>query len=160
MKNCLLIFFLFIISFSYSQKIESQRFSTNKKLLNKLLKKNENAFELIAPGRAVSYIWSYTSLNLEVHSLVDGKKKLCKTYPLFNENLQWMIQEDKIQYKLRNCQVLDGRLFIINIINKNNNELIEKEYSIDFDCLKDTTFNSNFYKNLSDDIKQYKIGWE
>ncbi|MCD0479251.1 hypothetical protein LPB90_12345, partial [Chryseobacterium sp. LC2016-29] len=115
MKNSLLIFCLFITSFFCCQKIESQRFSTNKKILNKMLKKNGNAFELIASGGAVSYIWSYTATSIELYSLVDSKKKSCVLYPLHNKNLKWMIQEDAVQYKLRNCQVMDGRLLIINI---------------------------------------------
>lgn len=161
MKKSLLIFCLFTTSFFFCQKIESQRFSTNKKILNKLLKKNGNAFELIAPGGAVSYIWSYTTTTIQLYSLIDKKKKSCISYPLQNRNLQWMIQEDMLQYKLRNCQVMDGRLLIINIINKQqNNTLIEKEYSIDLDCLVNTTFSSDFYKNFSHDIKQYKLGWE
>ncbi|MCW3160452.1 hypothetical protein [Chryseobacterium oryctis] len=159
MKKLLLIFCTIVFSLSYSQKKESQRFSTNKRLLNKMLKKNGNVFELIAPGGNVSYIWTYSSNMITIYSLIQGKKKSLNSYPLNDSNLEWLIQKDFKQYRLPDCQVVDGRLLIINIINKEeSNKLIEKEYSIDIECLKETEFNSIFYKKLSNDMKTYKIG--
>ncbi|KPH14981.1 hypothetical protein [Chryseobacterium sp. ERMR1:04] len=161
MKKLLLILFTLIISLSYGQETKSQRFSTNKRLLNKLLKKNGNAFEIVASGNVVSYIWTYSATSIDIYSLIKGKKTSLNSYIQDNKNIKWLIQKDFKQYKLRDCQILDGSIFIINIIHKEeNNKLIEKEYPVDWGCLKTTEFTSEFYKNLSLDIKKYKIGWE
>lgn len=161
MKKLLLIVCTIIISFSYSQKNASQRFSTNKTLFNKLLKKNGNAFELIASEKVISYIWTYSANRLDIYSLIHGEKVSFNSYSHNNANLKWLIQKDVKEYKLRDCQALDGRIFIINIIDKEqNNKLIEKEYPIDWECLRSTEFTSEFYKNLSNDINKYKMGWE
>ncbi|MBL7880161.1 MAG: hypothetical protein JNN23_09980 [Chryseobacterium gambrini] len=160
MKKILLIWCLMIFCFSYTQRKESQRFSTNKRLLNKVLKQNGNAFELIAPGGGVSYIWTYSSDTLTVYNLIKGKKKSLNSYHINNSNLEWLIQKDPKQYKLRDCQVLDGRLLIININDREkSNFLIEKEYSIELDCLLQSESTSTFYQKLFNDIKTFKIGW-
>ena len=127
-----------------------------KKLLNKLYRKNGNAFYLNSCYFTSSRVWTYYEGRIDIYMLYNGKTGWRKTYE-DGGIMQYVNSSLNLSNDLygRCPLTLDGDMFgyIIDIDNEIH------EYSLDIDCLKQGKYESGFLNKLVNDINKYKM-WE
>jgi len=148
------LFFLSISCLSNGQ-ITNEKLSKNKKLYNSLYNENGNVFVLGSLDFQSSYMWSYGKTGLVVYSLIEGKIQSQKKYndTVFPEK-NWLKNPVRNDNKLDECIAVDASIILYKVND------IERRFPIQYKCLKENTYSTEFFQGLIQDMNKYKIGWE
>ncbi|NML59408.1 hypothetical protein [Chryseobacterium cheonjiense] len=159
MKKLLIFTNILLVLFScQAQHTENDILSKNKKLYNKLYQTNGNIFAIGTSNFESSYMWSYAKENITVYNLVRGKISSKKIIYLQNHDQKWLHTPAKDDFGLDQCIATDGFVLLYKV--KNDISFIERRFPITLDCMKSGTYESDFFKNLVNDINSYNIGWK
>lgn len=156
-----IFFLIFIIQLFSCQSVKNSNnyLSSNKKFYNSFYNTNGNVFVLSSPNGALSsYIWSYSSNAIDVYSFNQGKIQSKKSHKIEGQDLKWLLNPSKDDTGLDECIAMDGFTLMYKV--KNNESYIERKFPISLECLKNTSYETSFFKNLIQDIKLYQIGWK
>jgi len=148
---------LFFLCFSCSSngQLSNAKLSKNKSLYNSLYKKNGNVFVLGSLDFHSSYMWSYENKALIVYSLTNGKVKSQKTYSDVKYiEKEWLKNPVSNDDKLDECIAVDGSTVMYRV------GIVERKFPIQYKCLKDNVYSTNFFKGLVEDMNKYNIGWK
>ena len=147
-------FFLIISCLSKAQ-VTNEKLSKNKKLYNSLYQENGNVFALGSLDFQSSYMWSYGKTGLVVYSLTNGKIQSQKNYSdakFFDRN--WLKSPVQNDDKLDECIAVDASTFLYKVND------VERKFPIQYRCLKENTYPTEFLKGLVQDMNKYEIGWK
>jgi hypothetical protein len=155
------VFFLILVTPLFScqtTRVSNDIISKNKKLYNDLYNNNGNIFVIGSSSFTSSYMWSYTNNEVSIYNLNNGKvitKKEIKRENLEMNN--WLQNPSKDDDGIDKCIAVDGFMLMYKV--KIKESFIERRFPLDFGCMKNSTYETLFFKKLIDDINHYKIGW-
>jgi hypothetical protein len=159
MKKILIFKYVLLLLFScQAQHKENDILSKNKKLYNKLYQTNGNIFAIGTSNFESSYMWSYNEESVIVYNLVSGKIASRKIIHLQNHDHKWLYTPVKDDSGLDQCIATGGFILLYKV--KNNISFIEKKFPVTLDCMKNGIYETDFFKNLVNDINFYNIGWK
>ncbi|KPH14980.1 hypothetical protein [Chryseobacterium sp. ERMR1:04] len=154
----ILIFICIVLVFScQAQREKNDILSKNKKLYSLLYKTNGNIFVLGSSEFESSYMWSYTKKNLVIYNLRNGKLINEKTLNLKEQNNKWRFNPSKDDSGIDRCIATDGFTLMYKV--KDGGSFIERRFPVSLECLKNSSYETDFFKNLVSDINFYNIGW-
>ncbi|MEY8759457.1 hypothetical protein [Chryseobacterium tongliaoense] len=157
-----LFLFMFIASFFSCQTnhlASNDATSKNKKLYNQLYSSNGNIFTIGSSEFKSSYMWSYTNDDIIVYNLSNGKVISEKKLKLRSErNNQWLKNPSKDDDGIDKCIAVDGFTLMYKV--KNNESFIERRFPLEYECMKNSVYESTFFKTLIEDVNYYNIGWK
>ncbi len=130
--------------------------SKNKQLYNSLYNKNGNIFTLGSLNFESSYMWSYTNNIIIVYNL--NKGKIISAKKINYENNIWLQDPVKDDDGIDKCIVTDGVMLMYQV--RNNESFIERRFPLDYICMKNSNYESIFFKRLIQDINYYNMGWK
>lgn len=159
-KNLVLLFISFFFLSCSTMRYHIKRNTTEtQKQVNRLYKKNGNAFYLCSTFATFSVVWTYSGENIEIFRMQKGKVKRKQIFRAKYIIQNTMFSPEDIEDELyRKCaMVLDGDVFgyIIDINHKTYNA----NYDIDINCLKQGQFKSDFWGLITHDINNFGM-WE
>lgn len=147
--------FFLCLSCSANGQMTNEKLSKNKSLYNSLYKKNGNVFVLGSLDFHSSYMWSYGDTGLIVYNLTNGKVESQKTYNdvKYTES-DWLKKPVQNDDKLDDCIAVDGSTILYRVND------IERRFPVQYKCLKENTYSTEFFKGLVQDMNKYEIGWK
>jgi hypothetical protein len=157
MRKILIFICVVLLFLCQAQRKKNDVLSKNKKLYSLLYKKNGNIFVLSSSQFESSYMWSYTKKNLVVYNLRNEKLVNEKTLQLKEQNNNWLVNPSKDDSGIDNCIATDGFTLMYKV--KDGESFIERRFPVGLDCLKNSSYETDFFKNLVADINFYNIGW-
>lgn len=154
------IYFIGIIALmlsacSVTGKMHSK--TINKKLIDSLLEENGNAFFINSTYIIISYIWTYSENSIVVYKLKKGKVINIETTNI-DKKPDWInLPPEDNYFELDACMELDGDMFGFCV--KDGENIYQKDYPVNLDCLRKGTYKSIFINNAVSDINKYQIKW-
>jgi hypothetical protein len=158
-------FFTLLLLTIFSSCTTSNKFITkNSKLSDKLIREiytnNKNVFFLRSSNATFSTIWSYVNNEIVIYKLANGKLISKKTHVVSNDKLAHddLSNFNEINLDSVICDyLLDGDLF--GFILKDNDNIVDKSFPIEIECLKKAELKSSSMNKIINDIKLFKL-WE
>lgn len=150
-----IIFFIMLSACSITSKMH--RKTINNKLVNRLIESNGNAFFINSTHIIISYIWTYDEDNVVIYKLKKGKLIDTTTFTTIGIS-EWIKNPPTDNFfELDSCMELDGDMFGYWI--KDGENIKQKDYPINLECFRNSTYKSDFINKIVNDINEYKIKW-
>jgi hypothetical protein len=162
MKHHFFTLLLIIIfsSCSTSNKVIIRNNKLTDKLIHKIYTNNENVFFLRSSNATFSTLWSYVNNEIVIYKLANGKVISKKTHVSSNDKLDHidLSNFNEINMDSAVCEyLLDGDLF--GFILKDNDNIIDKSFPVEIECLKKAELKSSSMNIIINDIKLFKL-WD
>lgn len=150
-KICLgilvMLAFSFLSSCSLTYVFKKNHRSTER-LVNRLYRRNENAFYMTSTYSTYSYVWTYKGDKIEIRKLNFGKvveKEILKTKGIgpYDEK---SLKEAKKELEEKHPFVLDGDE--VGYIIRVNDEAYRVDYAIDIDSMKQNVYGSAILNDI------------
>jgi len=157
----LMLIFLLSFSISCSTIKGDIKRNNNKtdKWVNYLVRKNGNAFYVTSTYSTYSTVWSYVNNQIMIYRITSGKILKEETYARNSNFINKLPSHKQLDKELfEKCGYeLDGDFFGFKI--KKDNSLIEENFSINLECIKNGKYNLFFFSEISRDITAFNL-WE
>lgn len=152
-SSIILLFFNLLSCSSVNYKVNKNEKRTIE-ISNEIFRKNKNVFVISYSFANFSYIFSYQNSNtVEWYKIINGKINNVKQ--IDTNNNFFLNKPDSINLiDFWECEALDHSYLKLRFYL--NDKLVDDTYSIDPYCFVKSKSRNDFFKNIKEDIENYK----